>query len=163
MSRIISVVMCSCVVAAAACTARGKAAPDTTAAQAGEVAASPSSQAPQSLANLAGTWRGRSLPMGRDSVTATWTFVTSGDTGTVALPGGPRVRVYDIHVVGDSIVSKIAAAKSTNPRDSGKIVVSDVSSQVNGDTLTGIVVTRLAAKPDSIVSRGRIIGTRAKP
>ena len=163
MSRIISVVMCSCVVAVGACTARGKAASDTTAAQAGEVASTPSSQAPQSLANLAGTWRGRSLAMDRDSVTSTWTFVTSNDTGTVSFASGARVPVHDIRVAGDSIVSKMGPARSTNPADTGKVVVSDVSSQVNGDTLTGIVITRLAAKPDSILSRVRIIGTRVKP
>lgn len=163
MSRITTLVLCSCVVTLGACTARGKAASDTAAQQAGEVAAAASPAGHQSLANLAGTWSGRSLAIDRDSVLGTWTFVTSNDTGTVTFPSGAKSPVHDIRVVGDSIVSAMGPAKSTNPADKGQVVVSDVESRVTGDTLTGVVVTRLAAKRDSIVSRVRIVGTRVKP
>lgn len=161
MSRIVSLVVCSCVVVGA-CTGRGKATSDTTAAQAGDVAATTALPAHQSLANLAGTWRGQTLAVDRDSVIATWTFVSSADTGTVIFANGTKVPVQNIRVVGDSIFFKMAPAKSTNPAHHGQIVAQDVVSQVHGDTLVGVVTTHLAAKPDSVMSRARILGTRVK-
>lgn len=163
MSRIVSLMICSCVVAVGACTARGKAAPDTTAQQAGEVAASAPAPATQSLAALAGAWRGITKAQDHDTIVGSWTFQASGDTGTVTFAEGTKVHVHDIRVAGDSILETMGPYTSTTADSRGQRVTGDVAVQVHGDSASGTVVTRLVARPESVTARVRIAGARVKP
>lgn len=162
MSRTASLVLCSCaVVAIAACNRNKSAAADTAASSQAQTPPAGAVAPPaQSLAQLAGTWHGNTLAKDRDTTIGTWTFQTSGDTGTVTGAGGMKVHVHDIHVVGDSIVEKMGPYK---PSAKGQLITGDVAVQIRADSVHGTVVYRLAAKPDSVVSQVRIIGARTKP
>ncbi|HEX4682145.1 MAG TPA: hypothetical protein VH277_05520, partial [Gemmatimonadaceae bacterium] len=120
------------------------------AAQAGTPAAAASAPAAPSLARLAGTWKGITLPSDRDTTLETWTLDVRGDTGIVTTSDGAKTLAYDMHVVGDSIVGTVGA-QNLPVGAKGKLVLAmgRFAVQVRGDSSSGTVVSRAVAKPSA--------------
>ena len=162
MSRIASLALCSCAIALSACNRNKTASTDTSAAlQAPTPAAGGASAPAQSLAQLAGTWHGKTLAKHRDTTLGTWTFQTTGDTGTLSA-GALKLHVHDIHVVGDSIFETMGPFDRHTADHKTQTVTGDVAVQVRGDSAHGRVIYRLTAKPDSVIVQARLVGARGK-
>lgn len=79
------------------------------------------------LADLAGTWEGRSMPMGRDTVVVTFELMATGtrDGWTMKLPNG-TVPMRVVVVDGDSLVTEAGPYASALQRNQ-QVTVRNVS------------------------------------
>jgi hypothetical protein len=111
-----------------------------------------------SIAVPAGNWQGRSMPMDRDTVVATWTMTTTADsTGwTITFPGGQPIPMRVLSMQGDSVTIEFGPYESTTGR--GRQTVRGVS-RMQGDRMVGTYEARPVATPDSVY-RGRSEATR---
>jgi hypothetical protein len=109
-------------------------------------------------ADIAGTWKGTSMPMGSDSVVAKWTEVCAAGSckGTSE---GSKVTVQATYTMsGDSAVG--VSQPYSDPSVKGGNVIDTWVVRVTGDNATGTGVMTLASKPDSVVMRYRFAGSR---
>jgi len=134
-----------CAVVLAACAKNEQPAADTTPA----AAAPPAAPAPIALADVAGTWDTKSMPMGRDTVLATSEVTATGTMeGWKLKLDGKTYSTKVLSVAGDSIVSETGPFPSvlrkgqrvtintvTRLRD-GKMVGTIHAKYSNGDTTT---------------------------
>jgi len=109
-------------------------------------------------ADVGGTWKGTSSPMGSDSVIAKWTQVCAAGTCRGTTEGSPTVAIATYTLSGDSTVGVTKAYSS--PAAKGAKIVDTWVVHFKGDTATGTGAMKLASKPDSVVMAYHFTGTR---
>jgi hypothetical protein len=110
-------------------------------------------------ADVSGTWTGTLMAQGSDSVVANWTQVCAAGTcrGTSQeSPGDTTVASYTI--AGDSVMG--TSQPFADRQMGGAMVVDHWVSRPSGNQVAGTGMLTLAAKPDSVVMRYRIVGTK---
>jgi hypothetical protein len=144
--------------AAAACS-RGDAPADTTVASS-TTAATPAA-ATLTAADLQGDWAGTGRPETSDSVTSRWIVSrTSDSTGVLSYEGSTTKVNYSMRFDADSMVATSEAYNDpAMPKGAPKVLFHSVG-RLKGDTLVGTSRLVLAAKPDSVIGRGRWEATR---
>ena len=149
-----------CCAATAACAKRDNAAAtDTTADTVAAAAAPAPAPAATSLADQAGTWSGRTMPMDKDTVVATWTVVRTADTTgwTLTFPKGKPIPMRVLSARSDSEVVEFGPYE--NPDQRGQMQTVRAVSHLEGEKRVGTFELRYASKPDS-VAHGRFEMTR---
>ncbi|HZI27550.1 MAG TPA: hypothetical protein VFD64_05295 [Gemmatimonadaceae bacterium] len=109
--------------------------------------------------DVSGTWTGTLMPQGSDSVVAHWTQVCAAGTcrGTSQeSPGDTVISSYTI--AGDSVVG--TTQPYADKQMGGAMVVDNWVARPAGNQVAGTGTITLAAKPDSVLMRYRLAGTR---
>ena len=111
------------------------------------------------LAQLEGTWHGKSMPERKDTVINTWTLVAPADTSkwVTTFRNGQKIPVHVVAVAGDSVVSQLGPYRSASFK--GQMLSARLVSRLQNGKMVGVAEMRLVSKPDS-VARVRIEGTR---
>lgn len=151
-----------CAVATLACSTSDRHTLDTTAATSAtpvNPAASATAAANVSLAQMIGTWHGKSMPEGKDTVLGTWTLEAPADSSkwVVTMSNGQKIPLHIVAIAGDSVVSQLGPYKNT--ADKGQMETIRSVTRMQGDKMVGVAETRLVSKPDSVV-RVRLEGTK---
>jgi len=128
-----------------------------------DTAAMAAAPAPLTAADLDGTWSGVSMAETSDSVTNRWTAVRGATESEVKLviEGTKDTITYTRTLDADSLVAISAPFTPPTPPKSPQVIVRSVG-RLMGGKLVGTAVTMLAAKPDSVISRGRWEATRVQ-
>ena len=111
-------------------------------------------------ADVAGTWTGTAMLEGTDSIIANWTQVCGGGTcrGTSQqAPGDTVVSTYVLEADSSRGTTQPYADKSMG----GIMVIDNWVARISGNQVTGTGMFTLAAKPDSVLARYRIVGTKS--
>ena len=148
------------VVVLAAC-AKKEAPPADTSMAVAPPAAAPMAPAPAAAlteANVAGTWKGTSSPVGSDSVVAKWTQVCAAGSCKGTREGSKVTIIAAYTLAGDSSVG--VSQPYSEPSMKGAKLIDTWVAHINGDNATGTGAAKLASKPDSIVSRYHFAGSR---
>jgi len=126
-----------------------------------DTAAMAAAPAPLTAADLDGTWSGVSMAEFSDSVTNRWTVFRGATESEVNLvvEGSKDTITYTRTLDADSLVAMSAPFTPPTPPKSPQVIVRSVG-RLMGGKLVGTAVTMLAAKPDSVISRGRWEATR---
>jgi hypothetical protein len=111
-------------------------------------------------ADIAGTWKGTSTPMGSDSVVAKWTTVCAAGSCKSTNEGSKVKYQYAYTMSGDSAVG--VSPPYSDPTVKGGQVIETWVARITGDNVTGTGWTKLASKPDSVVMRYRFAGSRTR-
>ena len=137
--------------ALAACSTKD--APKTDSA-AGVAANEPAAPARLTAADVAGTWSGTSMAEATDSVTNRWTSIRANDTTAKLIFENSKDTIsYTVVYDADSMIATSKPyASLTTPKT--QVVFRSVGRLKDGK-LVGTSTTTLAAKPDSVVARGR--------
>lgn len=103
-----------------------------------------------SLADIAGTWDMRSVPIGGEDTTATvYQSVVTADGWTLMLPGREPLEGA-VTTSGDSVV--VDAGPFESVRRDGVMVTTRTVYRLEGDRLVGTTVARYATSgPDSVL------------
>jgi hypothetical protein len=126
-----------------------------------EAAVAPAPAPAVAEADVAGTWKGTSTPIGSDSVISKWTQVCAAGSckGTSE---GSKVTVQSTYTLsGDSAVG-VTKPYSDPSMMKGARVIDTWVVHFNGDNATGTGAMKLASKPDSIVMRYQFAGSRVR-
>lgn len=145
------------VLAVVACAKTETPPADTAAAMAPAVAPAPAPAMTE--ADVAGTWKGTTMPMGSDSVVAKWTQVCGAGVcdGTSE---GSTVKIHAAYTLsGDSSVG--VSQPYSDPAVKGGKVIDTWVVRVKDGNATGTGHMNLASKPDSVVMRYHFAGSRA--
>jgi hypothetical protein len=121
--------------------------------------APPAAPARLTAADVAGTWTGTTMAETTDSVTNRWTSIRDTDsTSKLVFENSKDTVMYSVVYDADSMVATSRPyASPTAPRT--QVIFRSVGRMKDGK-LVGTAMTTLAAKPDSVVSRGRWEATR---
>ena len=111
-------------------------------------------------ADVAGTWKGISMPVGSDSVVANWTQVCANGSCKGTREGSNIVLNSTYTLAGDSSVG--VSAPYSDPTFKGGKLIDTWVAHIRGDSVTGTGAGKLASKPDSVVAPYRFSGARAK-
>jgi hypothetical protein len=109
--------------------------------------------------DVSGTWTGTLMPEGSDSVVAHWTQVCAAGAcrGTSQeAPGDTTVASYTI--AGDSVMG--TTQPYADKQMGGAMVVDHWVARPVGNQVAGTGMITLAAKPDSVLMRYRLAGTK---
>ena len=111
------------------------------------------------LADVAGTWDGRSMVGPEDSVVATYVLVATADGigWTMTLPHRDPRPSRVVAVGGDSVVTETGPYPSTLRE--GELVVTRTTGHYAGDRMTGTFEARYAS---GVVIRGKVAATRRR-
>ncbi|WP_310570517.1 hypothetical protein [Gemmatimonas sp.] len=145
------------VVALVACSKGDTPAVDSTAMTSTMAAAA----APLTAADVDGSWNGMSMGETSDSVTLRWTTKNiDGTTGTLMIEGQKDAITFTRTFDADSMIA--SSTPYANPADAKgpKLLFRSVGRLKDGK-LVGTSANMLADKPDSVVSRGRFVATKA--
>ncbi|HYW30500.1 MAG TPA: hypothetical protein VE869_03255 [Gemmatimonas sp.] len=137
--------------------------PATDSATAAAAAAPEAAAAPaMTLASIGGTWNGQSMAETGDSVTARFTAIGDGSgNGKFVSEGSKDTVMFTITIDGDSSISISKPYKdATMPKGTPDVMWRSIG-RMSGDKLVGTSAIMLAAKPDSVIGRGRWEATRA--
>ena len=147
------------IVVAVACS-KAEAPPADTAAAAMTADTTPPLPVALTEADVAGTWKGTSHPIGSDSVLGKWTQVC-GNGSCKGTTEGSTVTVNSTYTLaGDSSVG--VSTPYTDPMFKGGKVIDTWVARIKGDSATGTGAAKLASNPDSVVWRYRFAGARAR-
>ena len=142
----------------AGCAKKEQPATDSAAAAATTTPAPP--PAPVSLADVAGTWQMRAVPVsGADTSTTTYVLTATADTTGwfITYPSGLKVPLH-VQVSGDSIIEK--SGEYASQRRKGLKVTTESSVKLQNGKLVGTTVAHYAkAGPDSVLHL-RVEGTK---
>jgi len=130
-----------------------------TAASAQKPAPAPMHHAAIKLADVAGTWDGKSMVGPKDSVVATFvvTATADGKGWTMKLPNRDPIPTRILTIGGDSIVTESGPFQSIlRP---GQMVTTRTTGHYTGDTMTGTFEAHYASGD---VLRGKAAATRRK-
>ena len=110
-------------------------------------------------ADVSGTWTGTAMMEGTDSVIAHWTQVCSTGTCRGTSQENPDTVVSTYVIAADSSIgtSQPFADKTMG----GVMLIDNWVVRVMGNQATGTGKFTLASKPDSVVMRYRIVGSKA--
>ena len=153
-------ILLTALVATVACSKTETPAADTAAAVAPAPAMAPAAVAVTD-ADVSGTWKGTSMPMGSDSVVAHWTQVCGAGACKGTSDGNPTAINSTYTLAGDSAVgvSKPYSNPSMKALKGAKIV-DNWTVHFKGDSASGTGAMKLASKPDSVVMAYHFVGTR---
>ena len=146
------------VFAAVACT-KTETPANVAAVDTGMAPAAPAAAPAMTEANIAGTWKGTTMPMGSDSVVSKWTSVCAAGTCKGTSEGSKVTVQWTYTMSGDSAVG--VSKPYSDDRFKGAKVVDTWVGRATGDNVTGTGATKLASKPDSVVMAYRFTGTRS--
>jgi hypothetical protein len=151
-----------CALATLACSKADRTTFDTTvtvSATSLNPSASATAAANVSLAQMIGTWHGKSMPEHKDTVLGTWTLQAPADSSkwTVTMSNGQTIPLHVVAIAGDSVVSQLGPYK--NAANDGQVETIRSVTRIRADKIVGIAETRLASNPDSVV-RVRLEGTK---
>lgn len=121
-------------------------------------AAAPAAAPAVTEADVAGTWKGTSMPMGSDSVVGHWTQVCAAGTCKGTSEESKLTIVSSYTLAGDSAVG--VSKPYTDPGYKGGKVIDTWVVHFSGDNATGTGAAKLASKPDSVVMAYHFTGTR---
>ena len=110
-------------------------------------------------ADVAGTWTGTAILEGTDSIVAHWTQVCAGGTCRGTSQEDPDTVVSTYVLEADS--SRGVSQPFENTTMPGVMLIDNWVARVSGNQVTGTGRFTLAAKPDSVVMRYRIVGSKA--
>lgn len=138
--------LASMALALVACAGGDDAATDTSAAATTAIAPPPG----LSLSDVAGTWNGKTMAVGNDSVLTTWQLTATADTSgwslTIGSTSGIPVRV--VSVSGDSVITEAGpfpsalrpgqqvTTRAVYRLQDGKLIGATNATYANGETLT---------------------------
>jgi hypothetical protein len=122
--------------------------------------AAPAAAPAMTEADIAGTWKGTTTPMGSDSVVSRWTSVCAAGTCKGNSAGSKVTVTWAYTLAGDSAVGVSQPYSDANAK--GAKVVDTWVARPTGDNVTGTGHTNLASKPDSVVMRYNFAGTRTR-
>ena len=111
------------------------------------------------LADVAGSWEGKSMVGPKDSVIVTYvmTATADGKGWTITFPGRDPLPTRIVATGGDSIVTETGPyASVVRP---GQMVTTRTTSHYKGDTATGTFEAHYASGD---VLRGKVVATRKK-
>ena len=126
---------------------------------AGTVPPPPAAPARLTAADVAGTWTGTSMAESKDSVTNRWTSIRDTDsTSKLVFENSKDTVSYSVVYDADSMVATSKPyASPSNPKT--QVIFRSVG-RMKDNRLVGTVVTTLASKPDSVISRSRWEATK---
>ena len=127
----------------------------------GEAPAMDAAPATISLADVAGTWKVRSMVEGSESTVVTYDMVATADRSgwSINFPDRDPIPVRIVAVEGDSIVSEAGPFESVLRK--GVQVSTQVVSRLQDGKLVGTTVARYQVTGPDTVARLRFEGTRA--
>ena len=111
-------------------------------------------------ADISGTWSGTAMMEGTDSIIAHWTQVCGGGTcrGTSQeAPGDTLVSTYVLEADSSRGTTQPYVDKTMG----GISVIDHWVVRVSGNQVTGTGHFTLASKPDSVLARYRIVGSKS--
>ncbi len=109
-------------------------------------------------ADVAGTWQGTATMAGSDSVILHWTQVCAVGSCRETSQEAPDTILSTYTLSADSVIGISAAAP--NPQAGGIMTVDHWVVRISGNQVSGRGWTVLADKPDSVVMRVTISGSR---
>ena len=129
----------------AACAKTDKAATDSAAPAAATVAPKT-----LSLADVAGTWQMRSVPLTGDTTPTTYVLTATADTTgwMITYPSGLKVPLH-VMASGDSII--ITSGKYASQRRKGVMVMTEGASRLEGGKLMGHTIAHYQGQKDSVL------------
>jgi hypothetical protein len=135
------IALCACVAVVAGCAKKDNAAVDSTTAVASSTDATTSTAAPGplNLADVAGKWNMKAVPMSGDTTATTYVLTATANTSgwTITFPGRPPVPVKKVTVDGDSVMLSAGPYESVR-RKGVQVTTYSVarlqSGQLNGST-----------------------------
>jgi hypothetical protein len=111
-------------------------------------------------ADVSGTWTGTAMMEGTDSIVAHWTQVCGGGTCRGTSQEAPTDTVVSTYVLAaDSSVG--TSQPFTDKNMPGVQLIDNWVARISGNQVTGTGRFVLASKPDSVVMRYRIVGSKA--
>ena len=124
-------------------------------------AGAPAPTAPAALteADLAGTWKGTTMPVGSDSVVGRWTQICAAGACKGITEGSKDTAMSTYVLAGDS--STGVSAPYTDPTIKGGKVISHWVVRLTNGMATGTGHFNLASKPDSVLIAYHFAGSRA--
>jgi len=111
-------------------------------------------------ADVDGTWKGTSMPMGSDSVVAHWTQVCAAGKCTGSTTESKTTTHSTYTLAGDSVVG--VSEPFSDPAIKGGKIIDTWVVHFSGDNATGTGAQKLASKPDSVVMTYRFTGSRVR-
>jgi hypothetical protein len=111
-------------------------------------------------ADVAGTWTGTAMIEGTDSVFSHWTSVCGGGTCRLTSQEAPAdTSVSNYTMDADSVIG--TGVPTADPTMGGVMVVDHWVGRVSGGMVTANGWITLAEKPDSVLMRYRVTGTKS--
>lgn len=135
--------------------------PETPPSDTAAAAMAPAPPAKLTAADIAGTWTGESKAVGSDSVTSKWVVKSTSDsTGTATYTGTTTTVAYTTAFDADSAMATSAAFVPPGAKKGAPKVQFHSVGRLVGGKLVGTSTTVLAAKPDSVITRGTFEATK---
>lgn len=110
-------------------------------------------------ADVSGTWTGTAMMEGTDSIIAHWTQVCGSGTCRGTSQENPDTVVATYTLAADSSIG--TSQPFTGKQMPGVQLIDTWVARISGNQVTGTGKFTLAAKPDSVVTRYRFVGTKA--
>jgi len=153
--------LCGCAAVLAGCAKKDNTAADTSNMMASSTASSTAAATPVSLADFAGKWNMRSVPVTGDTTPTTYVLTATSSTSgwTIAFPGRAAVPAR-ITVAGDSI--EIDAGPYPSVRRKGVQVTTTGGLRLKGGSLVGSNTAHYKVKTADSVLVLNTTGTRAQ-
>ena len=163
--RTTRIAICCCAAVLAGCAKKESASVDSTSAMASSTSSTTTSTtmapAPVNLANVAGKWNMRSVPMSGDTSATTYVLTATANTSgwTITFPGRAPIPVK-VSVDGDSIM--LAAGPYPSVRRKGVQVTTYGVSRVQNGSMMGTTTAHYKVKSADSVLVLSTTGTRAQ-
>jgi hypothetical protein len=162
--RTTRIAVCSCVAVLAGCAKKENAAVDTSGAMASSTASTTSTSAPGTvnLADVAGKWNMKAVPMSGDTTPTTYVLTATSNTSgwTITFPGRAPIPVKKVSVEGDSIM--LSAGPFESVRRKGVQVTTYSVARLQGGTLAGSTTAHYKTRNADSVLVLTTSGTRAQ-
>jgi len=160
LQRSTRIAICCCAAVLAGCAKKENAAVDTSSAMASSTAIT-TAPAPINLADVAGKWNMRAVPISGDTTATNYVLTATSNTSgwTITFPGRAPMAVK-VSTDGDSIM--IDAANYQSVRRKGVQVSTNSVVRLQGGNIVGSTTAHYKVKtPDSVLTLS-MTGTRAK-
>jgi hypothetical protein len=156
------IALCACVAVLAGCAKKDNAAVDSTSAMASSTAVMTSTPAPGpvNLADVAGKWNMKAVPMSGDTTPTTYVLTATANTSgwTITFPGRAPIPVKKVSVDGDSIM--LAAGPYESVRRKGVQVTTFGVARLQSGQLNGSTTAHYKTKGADSVLVLTVSGTR---
>jgi hypothetical protein len=155
------IALCCCTAVLAGCAKKDDAAVDTTASST-TTTATPAAPTPINLADVAGKWDVRSVPVSGDTSATTYVLTATATPAgwTMAFPGRAKPEALRVTVDGDSII--LAAGPFSSVRRKGVQVTTNGAMRLQNGSLVGTTIAHYKVKTADSVLTLNTTGTRAK-
>ena len=159
--RTTRIALCCCAAVLAGCAKKDEAAVDTTASSTMTTTA-PAAPAPINLADVAGKWDVRSVPVSGDTSATTYVLTaTATPTGwSMKFPGRAKPEPLQVTVDADSVI--LAAGPYSSVRRKGVQVTTNGTMRLQNGSLVGTTTAHYRVKTADSVLALNTTGTRAK-